>query len=124
MSITFSGLSFKNPDFGNTFTIALGILTTRNQGDDLYAMALPERKLNNQIGLKLSNLSLTEVNQLQDAIIASQATLITMIDHEEREWTGFFSGDMTVTRGRRLCENTIEFNFEGDISGQVQGIDN
>jgi hypothetical protein len=122
--ITFASQSWKNPNWGDTFTIEMGVLYSRNHGDDLYVLALPERPLNNQINVKLSNLSNTDVDNLLNAIIASQALLVTMTDHEGRDWTGFFSGEPTVTRGRNACQHSVEFSFEGDIDGQVSGIDN
>lgn len=105
-------MNFKNPKFGNSFTIDTGVTIQRSLDGSL----LVDTHRNQLQGFhyEFSGMTLEEKNAFLEYVVASAGQEITMTDHEGVVWRGFITDKEPTTRClKRNCDYYAAFSFEG-----------
>lgn len=110
-----STVTLRNPDWGNTDTLASDRINRVSRGGTLIIFNDPMWPTQQTLQLAVLALTEAQVSELLTFFKATLGLLIRLADWEGRSWLGIITTpDATVTRNRD-CSHNVTFEFEGEI---------
>ena len=108
-------LLLRPPDFGNTFKFVANTRIHRTMNGDLR-MLQGNAATWEGFTVHFRALSLIQINSFRDFINQTFGHQITLLDFENRRWTGMIvSPSIPIFKGRAGCNFSTEFEFEGQV---------
>lgn len=119
-------MSLRKPDFDNQWLTTFGRIEHRNLVGTPRFYTRPVNLILEGFEMQISLVNRTDLNTFIVAYLAAAGTQVTYTDFESTVWTGHWSNDLKIHRGRRKtwigvgspgacvdCDYQIDVKFEG-----------
>lgn len=103
------------PDFGNSFKFVPNTIQHRTLNGDLRTFQ-GNRPMWEGFHVTFTALTRAQIDRFKAYIIGGRGSVITLTDHENRNWTGIISSqELEIICGRDECNYQASFDFEGNL---------
>jgi hypothetical protein len=115
----------KNPIFGNTWSLDLGVQIEHAAGGTLLQFADSHRPIIRKMQITIANMTGVQKAGIENLIVNSVGEELVLDDGEGRVWKGVFLTDpLEFHRTGRGCRWQTELEFEGYITDPIKERDN
>lgn len=105
----------RSPDFGNSFRLVPNTIQHRTLNGNLRTYQ-GNRPTWEGFHVVFSALTRAQLDKFKAYVIASAGQVITLTDHEGRDWLGIISSrQILISAGKGECNYQAEFEFEGNV---------
>lgn len=113
-------MQFRNPKFGNTFTIDNNQVIHRTLGGTLNVISSTNWPTIQSFSVQYEALSKAMIDDFIAFYLDSIGEEIEYTDHEGRIWNGMITTpNLLISQSGDDCRYETSFSFEGEIVGQV-----
>jgi hypothetical protein len=111
-----ASVTLRSPDFGNSLKLEPTRINRKNRGGDIIIAQDPNWPIVRILTMKFSFQNQDEVNRLLQFLEYSLGQIITLLDFEERTWTGIITTPSGKVSQPAREGFSAELEFQGSLS--------